>query len=108
MGHPRHKHRAGLWVAGLTRLAVTYRDTAETADLDALAVGQGVSYLLQQPIDRRRDILLRHVVVGTDESFDELRLGHTGVPNPSLTPQIISLLRSSAYSGKNWSVALHS
>ncbi len=28
--------------------------------------------------------------------------------NPSLTPQIISLLRSSAYSGKNCSVALHS
>ena len=51
-----------------------HRETAETADLDALAVGQGVSYVLQQPLDRRLDILLWHVVVSTGESFDELRL----------------------------------
>lgn len=36
----------------------------------------------------------------------DLRVRHR--LNPSLTPQIISLLRSSAYSRKNRSVALHS
>ncbi|WP_242523286.1 hypothetical protein [Thiocystis minor] len=40
------------------------------------------------------------------ESIDTDRI--ETLANPSLTPQIISLLRSSAYSGKNRSVALHS
>src|SRR5699024_2040861 len=68
--------RSGLRVAAAPRRSIVHRETAETADLDPPSVGQFAYQVIEQQLDRKFDILVRHVCLTLNQSFDEFGFGH--------------------------------
>ncbi|MNE81947.1 hypothetical protein D3C80_1786310 [compost metagenome] len=51
-------------------------ETAETANLDAVARGEGMRHLLEHGPDGQLDIARRQLPLMGNDAFDQLRLGH--------------------------------
>ena len=67
---------AGLRIAAEARRAEMQGETAETADLDALALGQGIAHHFQQRLDRQVDVVGLQVGLAAGEHLDQFGLGH--------------------------------
>src|SRR3546814_657787 len=73
----RQRNRvAGLGIAAGTGRPVMQGKTAETADLDAIAVGQRPAHHFQQRLHGHVDILGLQVALALGEDFDQFRFGH--------------------------------
>ena len=66
----------GFRVAPYARGAVVQGEAAEATDLDAIPCRQRLGHLLQHGLDGQLDILGGELTLVSDDSFDQLRLGH--------------------------------
>src|SRR5690554_6436415 len=79
----RQRHGlSGLRIAAGTRRTVVQREAAETADFDAVAIGERAPHHLQQRFHREVDIVGLQVPLALGEDFDELGLGHVALLAP--------------------------
>src|SRR5690606_6238378 len=66
----------GLGIAPQAGRTVVQREAAETADLDAFAVGQCAAHHLKQRLDRKIHVLGLQVGLALGKDFDQFGLGH--------------------------------
>src|SRR5512134_678452 len=84
---------AGLRITTLSRRPEMQAEAAETADLDALALGERIAHDLQYLLHRQLDVLRRQVALLRGDELDELRLRHAALAvHLRLSPQSIASL----------------
>src|SRR5450755_3970992 len=83
---------AGLRIAPRPRRPVIEPETAESADLDSLALGQTFGHRIEDHLDREFGILCHELRELRRQAVDQLRFGHHGLAYPWL------LLSSLAFS----------
>src|SRR5574337_776471 len=66
----------GLGVATHARRTEMQRETAEAANLDALAAGQRQAHLLHHVLDRQFHVVERQMVLAHGQGFNQLGLRH--------------------------------
>src|SRR4029453_6731509 len=77
----RHLHLfAGLGVASGPRRAVVEAEAAESADLDALTLREGLAHRVEDHLDRELGILGHQLRKLRRQSVDQLRFGHCTCP----------------------------
>ena len=79
----RHLHPlAGLRIAPGPRRPVVEPEAAESADLDALALGQTFGHGIEDHLDREFGILGHQLRELRRQAVDQLRFGHHGLAYP--------------------------
>src|SRR5690606_20762384 len=90
---------AGLRIATDAWRTIVQRETAKTADLDAIAVRQSAAHLLKHGLDGKIDVFRLEMRLAQSQRLDEFGFGHAGAvasvnraitlkrsgPRPSLT-----------------------